>query len=349
MKLSKLNRPSLVTGGCGFVGRHVVNRLIGMGRDVVIVDDLSTGIQPAQWLGDDFRDERIDPLTLEYTNGRGCRVVFHHSDLIGFLRNTPEVLRDYFLNSQVFEYCVHLAAVVGGRLKIDGDPMSVARDLALDAEFFGWLVKAKPMKNLYASSSAAYPIELQKGEGAQLREEDIDFEARLGRPDMTYGWSKLTGEYLAQIAAKYYDVSIVCIRPFSGYGEDQDLSYPVPAIARRAALKEDPFEVWGTGEQGRDFVHIEDCVDLMFLALDKCKDGRAYNIGCGKLTSFIELIQLFTRFAGYQPTIKRLLDKPVGVNSRYCSYERAQKELGWFPKTSIEKGMRQVYEAACSA
>jgi nucleoside-diphosphate-sugar epimerase len=185
---------------------------------------------------------------------------------------------------------------------------------------------------------------MQSGKGCQLKEEDIDFGGRLGQPDMTYGWSKLTGEYLAQIAAKYYGVPVVCIRPFSGYGEDQDLSYPTPAIARRAALKEDPFEVWGTGEQGRDFIHIEDCIDLMFLAMDKYSDGRTYNIGWGKLTTFLELIEIFTGLAGYKPHIKKLIDKPVGVNSRYCSIEKAKNELGWFPKISIEDGMRRVYE-----
>ena len=168
----------------------------------------------------------------------------------------------------------------------------------------------------------------------------------MGQPDMTYGWSKLTGEYLASIAAKYYDVSVTCIRPFSGYGEDQDLSYPVPAIARRAALKENPFEVWGTGKQGRDFVHIEDVMDCTLHAMDHIKDGRAINIGSGKLTSFLDLIKVFTSFAGYNPEIKTLLDKPVGVHSRYAKMDYVNNELGWKPKLSLEEGMRRVYDVA---
>jgi nucleoside-diphosphate-sugar epimerase len=168
----------------------------------------------------------------------------------------------------------------------------------------------------------------------------------MGQPDMTYGWSKLTGEFLAQVAARHYDVSVACVRPFSGYGEDQDLSYPVPAIAARAARGEDPFEVWGSGHQGRDFVHIDDCIDLIILATDNISDGSAVNIGSGKLTSFRELITLFTGFAGYEPKIKALLDKPVGVHSRYCKIDLAKKKLGWQPKVSLEEGMRRVYEAA---
>ena len=168
----------------------------------------------------------------------------------------------------------------------------------------------------------------------------------MGQPDMTYGWSKLTGEYLASIAAEYYDVSVTCIRPFSGYGEDQDLSYPVPAIARRAALKENPFEVWGTGKQGRDFVHIDDVMDCTLLAMDHITDGSAINIGSGRLTTFLELIEVFTSFADYSPEIKTLLDKPVGVHSRYGKMDYVKERLGWEPKLSLEEGMRRVYDVA---
>ena len=224
--------------------------------------------------------------------------------------------------------------------------MLVALDLSIDAEFFLWVCRQKPERVLYPSSSAAYPVDLQtESDAIALSESDIDFK-NMGQPDMTYGWSKLTGEYLAHIAAKYYDVSVTCIRPFSGYGEDQDLSYPIPAIARRAALKENPFEVWGTGKQGRDFVHIEDVMDCTLYAMDNISDGKAINIGSGKLTTFLEIIEIFTSFAGYNPDIKKLLDKPVGVHSRYADMSYVNNDLGWKPKLSIEDGMRRVYDAA---
>jgi nucleoside-diphosphate-sugar epimerase len=139
---------------------------------------------------------------------------------------------------------------------------------------------------------------------------------------------------------------VVCIRPFSGYGEDQDLSYPVPAIAARAARREDPFEVWGSGKQGRDFVHIEDVLDLIHILMDNVTDGSAYNIGSGKLTTFLELIGHFTGFAGYSPEIKPLLDKPVGVHSRYCDMSLVEQKFGWVPRISIEEGMKRVYDTA---
>jgi nucleoside-diphosphate-sugar epimerase len=338
----------LVSGGCGFVGRNVVKRLLKTTSDnIFIVDDLSIGIHPSQWF-ENFSSRKNKDLEII---GKEERVFFWKGDFRDFLFNLRQrpyfIQEDYKIDFEKFSDVYHFAAIVGGRAKIDGDPMMVALDLSIDAEFFYWICQHKPARVLYPSSSAAYPVSLQSTEYAiALSESDIDFKKNLGTPDMTYGWSKLTGEFLAQIAAKHYNVPVVCIRPFSGYGEDQDLSYPVPAIALRAAKKEDPFEVWGSGKQGRDFVHIDDIIDFIQILMNEVKDGSAYNIGSGKLTSFIELIELFCRFADYKPTIKPLLDKPVGVHSRYANMDYVTKRFGWKPKISLEEGMRRVYDAA---
>ena len=80
--------------------------------------------------------------------------------------------------------------------------------------------------------------------------------------------------------------------------------------------------------------------------MDHIHDGTAINIGMGRLTSFNEIIRVFCSFAGYEPTIKPLLDKPVGVHSRYCDMSYVKERLGWEAKISIEEGMRRVYDAA---
>jgi nucleoside-diphosphate-sugar epimerase len=82
------------------------------------------------------------------------------------------------------------------------------------------------------------------------------------------------------------------------------------------------------------------------MAMDKIHDGSAINIGSGKLTSFLDIIHLFCTFAGYQPSIKPLLDKPVGVHSRYADMTYVKKKYKWEPKISVEEGMRRVYDAA---
>lgn len=317
---------------------------------VLFIDDLSVGTHPSTWLPVSLKRQVPGPRYTLEVYGEDERLLFLKQDFRHTLRDLVDrpdfLIRDYGIDVERFADVFHFAAIVGGRAKIDGDPMMVALDLSIDAEFFYWVCRHKPERVLYPSSSAAYPVDLQtESDAIALKEADIDF-TRMGQPDMTYGWSKLTGEYLAHIAAKHYGVKVTCIRPFSGYGEDQDLTYPVPAIARRAALREDPFEVWGTGRQGRDFVHIDDVLDCTLLAMDHIHDGTAINIGQGRLTSFLEIIELFCSFAGYKPTIKPLLDKPVGVHARYCDMTYVKERLGWEPKISIPEGMRRVYEAA---
>ena len=335
----------LITGGCGFVGRNMVKRLLNTTEDqVIFIDNLMVGTHPDTWLQ---RTKTKDGSGYSIYDQRALFIEGDARNVIRAFDQSPTFFADtYQFNCPRINDVFHFAAIVGGRAMIDGDPMAVALDLAIDAEIFYWACKYMPDRLLYPSSSAAYPIDLQtEGNALRLKESDINFK-RMGEPDMTYGWSKLTGEFLAKIAAQHYGLKVTCIRPFSGYGEDQDLTYPVPAIAARAARKEDPFEVWGTGYQGRDFVHIDDVIDCILLAMDHIHDGTAINIGMGKLTTFREIIDIFCKFAGYTPEIKPLVDKPVGVFSRYCDMSFVEEKLGWKARISTEEGMRRVYDAA---
>jgi UDP-glucose 4-epimerase len=340
--------PVLITGACGFVGRNLVRSLLADCEELWLVDDLSTGTHPDTWLpamlpGAEGSGER----PREYAVGTQ-KVRFFEADVISLLgpsigvgAQSPRDEVDWPRFSQAF----HLASIVGGRKKIEEEPLVVGLDLAIDSVFFMWASKTGAISRLlYASSSAAYPIDLQEEEGSvPLRESYIDFpNAKIGMPDLTYGWSKLTGEFLTYLLARGEGVPACCVRPFSGYGEEQDTTYPVPAIAARAAAREDPLVVWGSGRQSRDFVHIDDCIVAMRRAIEMIEDGSGINIGSGKPTSFLEVAGTYAQLAGYEPEIKGTGEGPVGVHARYAEVETARKRLDWEPTISLEQGLGRV-------
>jgi GDP-L-fucose synthase len=310
---------ALVTGGAGFVGRHLCKYLLDAGWDVVCVDPIverTGGIKPENW-----------PLYNPY-------------DYKNFTYINQDC-REYFKKNENFDYTFHLAAMVGGRLMIEYDPLAVAEDLAIDADFFRYCLRTKPKKIVFFSSSAAYPISLQTRDNQVLLDEDmIDFDTKLGMPDLSYGWAKLTGEYLARLAHVNYGLSTVCYRPFSGYGEDQDLTYPFPSICRRAIEFEGAKEltVWGTGDQSRDFIHITDCVRFVMESMDKVDNGDAINLSTGRKTTFKEFAKIAANAVGYDPVVIGTSDRPEGVFARVGG-RKLQDKLNLIPSVTFEEGV----------
>ena len=252
--------------------------------------------------------------------------------------------RDFFKKSDTqYDLVVHLAAIVGGRESIEGRPMAVADNLSIDSEFFQWCLKTKPHKIVYFSSSAAYSIGLQTDLlHRPLKETYIDFDDRrlpnvsFGMPDMTYGWSKLTGEFLAQFVPNVH-----IFRPFSGYGMDQDLTYPFPMYVKRAFEKNDPFEVWGPGTQTRDFIHMRDVVNAVMVAVEENITGPI-NLGTGRATSFMELAQLCMKEVGYEGAIVTRPDKPVGCMHRVSDNTKLLEF--YTPKITLEEGIKEAVD-----
>ena len=242
--------------------------------------------------------------------------------------------RDLFKRDDTqYDLVIHLAAIVGGRESIEGRPLAVADNLSIDSEFFQWCLKTQPRKIVYFSSSAAYPVSLQCDKNIKLKEFDISLK-HPGAPDMTYGWSKLVGEYLSQFVPNVH-----IFRPFSGYGWDQDLTYPFPMYVKRAVERHDPFEVWGTGEQTRDFIHMKDVVGAVLAAV---REGitEPVNLGTGRSTSFLQLAKMCMDEVGYQGEIKTNPDKPVGCMFR-VSDNRKMLEF-YTPKITLEQGIAEA-------
>ena len=247
--------------------------------------------------------------------------------------------REFFKTSDTqYDLVIHLAAIVGGRESIEGRPMAVADNLSIDSEFFQWCLKTNPHKIVYFSSSAAYPTWMQVDAypDKRLVEDDIDLKFFDGAPDMTYGWSKLTGEYLSQFVPNVH-----IFRPFSGYGMDQDLTYPFPMYVKRAFEKNDPFEVWGPGTQTRDFIHMRDVVNAVMVAVKEGITGPI-NLGTGIATSFLQLAQMCMDEVGYKGEIKTRPDKPVGCMHRVSDNTKLLEF--YTPKITLEEGIREAVD-----
>ena len=326
----------LITGGAGFVGRHLCHALLQQGHQVTCVDSvvpLTGGLCPEAAEGWPL----FNPLDFEnfaYLK-QDCRQYFLETD------NTD------------FDEAFHLAAIVGGREMIEHNPLAVAEDLSIDSAFWQWCRKTGPAKVVCFSSSAAYPIKYQRrGDYRLLTEDMIDFSSDLGMPDMSYGWAKLTHEYLAKLAYEKHGIKSVTYRPFSGYGEDQDLNYPFPSICRRALEEKgnDELMVWGTGDQMRDFIHISDCVTAILDSMGKVDDASAVNLSSGELTSFKEFARMAADIVGYSPQINGTSTKPEGVFAR-GGETSLQQSLGINHRVTfregIERGIAFVEQRMC--
>jgi GDP-L-fucose synthase len=247
-------------------------------------------------------------------------------------------LRDVLPSLPRYDAVFHLAAAVGGRAGIEDEPLRVAGNLALDVAFFDYVARTRPAHAAYLSSSAVYPAP----GGAPFREESVHPRApRLGLPDGTYGWVKLTGEHLAAVVRERTGVPVVCYRPFSVYGPDQGGEYPVPAIAARALAREDPLMLWGSGRQTRDFVHVDDAIAA--IVATHREDVESLNVCTGAGTDFLTLARLCADAVGYDPCITGDTSRPNGVGHRVGSPDLLAR---WFTaSTTVEDGVRRVVSA----
>lgn len=296
----------LITGSGGFLGRHFY-RAHERNHDWV-------------WGIDDLSSDGATPETVDIV-----------ADVLDWFR----------VADREFDLAYHFAAPVGGRLKIEGDPLFNAHSLALDEAFFRWAIKYTK-RAVYPSSSAVYGVEHQSIEGmAALPESLFDPTAdRWSRPDEMYGFTKMAGEVLAH-KARQYGLHTLCIRPFSGYGEGQSFEYPVPSIAARALREEDPLTIWGSGRQARDFIHVDDIVRLTMAALET--EHTAINLGSGVATTFRYVAALYAALIGYDPEIVTDETKPEGVKTRWADISK-QAALSDQPLISIQDGLSRVLE-----
>lgn len=254
--------------------------------------------------------------------------------------HSPVDCRDLFRESTMrFDLVFHAAAVIPNIADREVDSMPVAGNLELDAAMFQWALRTKPGKVVYFSSSAAYPTHLHSWERG-LHEDDIDLDD-LSQPNGIYGFTKIAGEIQAR-EARRHGLDVLVVRPQTIYGGTQSHSYPFPSFIDRARRRCDPFEVWGSGEQGRDFIHIDDAVEAIVSMVEAGEQGPI-NIGSGYPLRMKDVAQAVCEAEGYSPSFTFLMDKPDGAKVLYA--DTAKMLRYHTPTIGLAEGIERASEA----
>jgi nucleoside-diphosphate-sugar epimerase len=303
----------LVTGGTSFIGSSLVDALVSRGAIVRVVDDLSTGRY-------EYISRLVESGTVEFIKG----------DLLDSEIATRSV--------RGIEYLFHLAAIHGGRGYVDLHNVECSMNLILDGQLFREAVKAHVEKIIFASSGCVYPNHLQSDPAKELYlTEDL-----VGPPydaDNMYGWAKLMGELTLQHFVKQGLLKAASCRYFTVYGPRGKEDHAVIAMIARAFIQQNPFEVWGTGEQIRNWTYIDDIVEGTILAAEGIDDGTAVNLGTMERIRVVDAAAMILRRMGVEVPLKFLPHMPTGPYNRVAANRLAKELIGWKPRVPFREGI----------
>lgn len=317
----------LVTGGCGMIGSNLVKRLVKDGYDVYVMDNL--------WRG-----------KLEYLNNEYGKPVI---DINTHFFNV-DISKGYEVDSVVFhmDYIIHLADIVAGIDYVFGNQGELFRQNNLiNSHLFNSVRKAgkEHIKGLiYVGTACSFPLTRQNSlDVIPLKEEEL-FPAM---PESAYGWSKLMGQLELGYLEKETGIPCCTLMFHNVYGSPCDFgerSQVIPALIRKAINypKED-FIVWGSGRQGRAFIHVNDVVDALCLALNKGWGHGWIQIGPSECTSIKEIAETIIKISGKEIIPFYDTTKPEGDKARSADWHKAKTILGWEPKVDLEDGLREQY------
>jgi len=311
----------LVTGGAGFIGSHLVERLVDLDADVVVADDFSRGsLENIDHLLDD-----VDMVPADLTTQAGC------------VRATEGV-------DDVF----HLAASVGGihyiqRENVGGlTPSVLMNQQMLEAARINDVDRF-----LFASSACIYR---QQHDDLNRFSED---QAIPADPHSTYGWAKVLGEVACRAYHQDCGIDTAMVRIFNAYGPreslDPDSAHVIPSLCRKAIEAEDgdAIELFGDGSQERGFIHVDDLVEGMLRAIEHKADGEPINLGNGEaVVSINDLAETIIAISGKDLAIEHDLSKPTGTDKYAADTARMEEALEWTPTIGLDEGLTDVYEWA---
>lgn len=305
----------LVTGGAGFIGSNLVERLVDAGNEVVIVDDLSMG-----------KVENLDGISQNH-------ITFYEKSI------TDSGFMSRLLVSEKFDYIVLLGAIasVADSVERPIETHSVNQEANINIYETIRRHKLRVKKVLFASSAAVYgddPV-LPKKETSNIV------------PLTPYAIDKFASERYAIIYGKLYGIPTVCTRFFNVYGPNQNPESPysgVLSIIQNCLKNGKTFKLFGNGEQTRDFTYVDDVVDALLLLLSTSEaKWDVYNVATGKRTSLNSVIDSFEKATGKELDIVYAEKRKGDIKDSFADVTKL-KGLGYMPKYDIESGLKKYLE-----
>jgi UDP-N-acetylglucosamine/UDP-N-acetyl-alpha-D-glucosaminouronate 4-epimerase len=303
----------LVTGGAGFIGSHLVRRLLAEGRRVRVVDNLSTGfrqnLQEVEGSIDFVEADVCDPDVCAEAV-KGVEVVFHVAALPSVPRSMADPVGTHNAN-------------VNATLNL----LEAAR-------------RAGTRRFVYSSSSSAYgdtPI-LPKVESMEPL------------PRSPYAAAKLSGELYTLSYARAGLIEGVALRYFNVFGPRQDPNGPYAAVVPllfRAVLTGMPITIFGDGLQTRDFTYVDNVVDANMLAATQPAErasGHVVNVGTGSRVTLLDLVRLAEEVSGRSIAVQHVPERAGDVRDSQAGLERAGEVLGYRPRVSIRDGLQRLWK-----
>jgi UDP-glucose 4-epimerase len=298
-----------VTGGAGFIGSNIVERLVGEGQRVRVLDNFSTG-----------RRENLQPWL--------DRVELVEGDL----RDLPTVRQAV----DGVDYVLHQGAIPSVPRSVDDPAQSHACNATGTLNVLIAARDAGVKRVVYASSSSVY------GDSPELPKR----EQMPTNPLSPYAVSKLAGENYCCACHQVYGLETVCLRYFNVFGPRQDptsqYAAVIPAFITRMLAGERPV-VYGDGLQSRDFTYVANVVDANLLA---CRAegaaGQVFNAACGQRTTLLELLEALEQVIGREANPLFEPPRPGDVRHSVAAIDKAREHLGYQPTTTFEEGLRRT-------
>lgn len=309
------NKKVLITGGAGFIGSHVVEKLVARGAKVTVLDNFQNGsranlqsvLKKIQIIKGDCSDEKTAEKAC-----KGKHVVMNLAARVGGIEYNR----------------THQATMMRDNLPLETVMLEAAR-------------KANVERFLVVSSACVYP--------RTCSVPTPEVEGFMDEPEPTnggYGWAKRMAEKLGMYYAEEFGMKVGIVRPYNCYGPrdhfDPEVSHVIAALIKRVFNGENPITVWGSGKQTRAFLYVEDLAEGMILAIEKYPVPDPVNLGTDDEVSIKELIERIIKIQKVKRKVTFDTTKPDGSPRRNSDNKKAMKKIGFKPRVSLDEGLEKT-------